>query len=325
MRNSKTVAITAVLFLILSAAFAMSGDGGQQPVKQEKGTEAVQVQQFEKSVQEPLYAQAVQPEGISSGQVEKTGERVTVKDRLGFETGMTKEELGKFKQEYAKEFKKLFPHLRDTAYEWLFDYNLDLSKYEELKKVGIDLKKTIGSLAEARSYKQNTIYSHIVVVGKTVNKINDGRLDYNTLEIETVLKGSEVFSNRFGNTPDSFEYVSLAWSVSETHPVIGVRAIYFLVIPLTDSYRMDKEWIMRIPESTILCLDDGKFLIKEKHYEAYTRDKQYLVSMFKQLEETGKPYNGFISEPCNVVINSINEIVKVLNISEFYKTSLKGR
>jgi hypothetical protein len=67
MKQKKVIA--AILILMLSSGFAMSGDGGQQPEKQEKRNEAVQVQseqaqQVENDVEEAQVAQATKQEEV---------------------------------------------------------------------------------------------------------------------------------------------------------------------------------------------------------------------------------------------------------------------
>jgi hypothetical protein len=237
MKSSKTVAITAVLFLILSTAFAMSGDGGQQPVKQEKGNEAVQVQseqvqQEVKSVQETQNDQSAKPDGTRSDQVEKSGERVTVKDRLGFETGMSKEEHEKFKEEYNILAEKLgITKSSKYGYDTYFDWKVNLTKRKELEAMNVDLNN-IGAPNHAKSHLENCVYSDIVLIGMIYDiTYHEDTAFFKTsfrVHVEEYLKGESLIKD--GSKRISIVNNSPAknFNSSETELNIGDRMVFFL-------------------------------------------------------------------------------------------------
>lgn len=169
MKQNKTILIMAVIFSLLSTAFAMSGDGGQQPVKTEKGNEAVQEQQAGNVVQ------VVEEE---SGQEEKTGVRVTVKDRLGIDTGMTKAELDEFKAQYIKRAEELgienYPSVSPYSY---FEHKINLNAIEELKNLGLFIKKNPFLTDENFAY--NVTHSDMIILGEidSVEYLYDSKED----------------------------------------------------------------------------------------------------------------------------------------------------
>jgi len=195
----------------------------------------------------------------------------------------------------------------------LFDYKIDLTKYDDLKKLGVDLKNA-GSFAESKTYKENSIYSHIIIIGRTVSMESNGMEDINTLEIEYVLKGEEILINKFGRIPKTLEYPSQPNVVGETQPVIGIKAIYFLAYPHPQSKMGKKYWIMRRPASTILSIENGRVAIKESLFNADTE----FLEQYKEMAEEGKA-SSYILESFDEVIEKIVKIVEVNNPKAFYQ------
>ena len=239
-----------------------------------------------------------------------TKNSVTVKDTFGIETGLTKNELEQFKENYFSQFKQ---GTRDAVKYWNYCYKVDLNKYDELKKVGIDLKKA-GSFAESKTYKENTIYSHIIIIGKTISQRKNDYEMINKLEIDSIIKGKNILFNKFGEIPKSLDYPSQPNVVGETQPVIGIKAVYFLAFPHPESRIGKKYWIMRRPESTILCLNDINVLIKESIYNPDSND----YSKYKSLAEEGVS-NKYILDNFNTLISIMKQIIDINDAENFYK------
>ena len=302
MRNSKTIVITAVLFALLSTGFAMSGDGGQQPVKQEKGTEVVQVQQFEKSVQEPLYAQVEQPEETDSGQEGKSGESVTVKDQFGIDTGMTKEELEKFKEEYLKRHKN----------NSLYNAKIDPAKFIELRNLGVEVSKF--GVVTNYIYQNNTLFSDIIIIGKTV-KTERG---LGLLVIEEILKGSDILMNKLGAIPMSIFYGYGAGGRGFTDPVIGERGLYFFAASYALSH--ERPYLQRKAESTTILNISGNIAL---HEDLYNIEKNRLEALKKQAEE-GNKRSTYILKTFDEVVENVKKIIEVNDHKNFYKKTFKA-
>jgi|GEM_PF-5790745 len=132
-KNIIIVAVILVLALFASIN-AMSGDGGNVPEQNEKGTESVQVQS--EQVQQAVKEVQEEP-AVVSVQEEKSDEKVTVKDQLGIDTGMTEKEFEEFKTDFIKKAKEIgLPEGRD-GFNSYFKLKINLNVYEELKNNGV--------------------------------------------------------------------------------------------------------------------------------------------------------------------------------------------
>ena len=103
--------------------------------------------------------------------------------------------MEELKKQYAQKFKKLFPNYRNVANEWYFDSKIDINKSNEFKKYGLGIGDI--PIADGASYKENTLYSDIILIGKVVELITKGN-DFThsyKFEIERVIKGLEVIES----------------------------------------------------------------------------------------------------------------------------------
>lgn len=308
--------ISAALILMLSTViFGMSGDGGNVPVVPKKeavnvtAKDNVPVEQKENVVQSTTYE--------------------TVKDEFGIDTGKTKDELKKFEEDYANLKSKILPMSRSTM---LFDYRIDLNKYDEFKKLGVDLKNS-GAPNEATIYKENALYSDIILVGKTLEEDTIFGYDMFKIEIYEVIKGADIFKEKLNEIPETFHYIGEKDVVGQTDPVIGIKGIYFF--SFAKRINKDRTWVQKRPESTILLLDDNK-AIYEKGYQAHLdaiwyrnaieQNKDLSESKKKAFERWAKANDnkGKIKESFEDVINNIKKIIEVNDSQNFYKKNFKS-
>jgi hypothetical protein len=290
MKSSKVIA--AVLILMLSAAFAMSGDGGQQPVEQEKVSEEVQVQNEQVQQTEQLVL-SKPTEG--SGQAEKSGERVTVKDRFGIDTGMTKEELDEFKAQYIKRAEELgLFRSSKYGYDTYFDWKVNLTKRKELEAMNVDIKD-IGKQNYHQSHYENAVYSDVVLIGEIYDLVYvEDQPFYKSVfkvKVKDVLKGIELIKNEFGNKISILSKNGKTFYSSDTTEMkVGESRLFFL------SYKLGSE------------------------------DKFASRSLSERIIKDGKLYDR---EGKRLIGNLDDEIIKIIKIIEindsknFYKRSYK--
>jgi hypothetical protein len=245
MRNSKTIIIAAVLFLLLSAAFAMSGDGGQQPVKQEKGNEAVQIQS----------EQAQQAE-ISTQQenklLTKNSSNGTYIDKYGYDTGMTEEEFEKFKEDYRVRFNRFRDHD--------FYLKIDFSKKEVWKELGASKESE-----NYKEYKLRALQSSIIIIGKVTSSKVVNNDSFYVFEIEEILKGEEIIIRELGEIPESILYPTL-WGSSDSgfRPIMDRKGVYFFGFSSEGTiWRRYGYWMTNDSQSTVLKLDGGGAITRE--------------------------------------------------------------
>jgi len=317
MKSSKVV--VAVLILILSTVFAMSGDGGQQPAKPEKKTEVTQTQN-EQAQQAPSdekegsdkrvkYAQKECPLLVRTEQIDSKG---MVTDKLGYYTGMTKDELQKFKEDYNKLDKKMFPNTRTTM---LYDAKVDLNRYEELKKLGVDLKRS-GAPTEAKFYKENAIYRDIVVIGKTIGPEKVTGANTFKIEIIEVLKGAEILKYKLGEVPKYFNY----FDPFTPEPIIGKIGMYFWGFA-EDIDINNRRFIQQVTGSTLIMLNDTTVI--------YERLSEYVHR--KPFSPGGKSPAFVYSDDFkkrlswDEVVQNVRDILKVNDTENFYKKIFKVR
>ncbi len=137
MKKNKMIIAVIFTFALLTAVFAMSGGGNNDPAKE--------AQQIKQDTQND---QALQPDQIKSND--------TVKDRLGVDTGMTKEEYEKFKDEYLAYQKKCGIYATDNLYY----HKTNLNAISEFANHNINLNR----LYESCTANDFAIRSEIVAV-----------------------------------------------------------------------------------------------------------------------------------------------------------------
>ncbi|MBN2826936.1 MAG: hypothetical protein JXQ26_03045, partial [Tissierellales bacterium] len=312
----RKVIITAILFSMLSVVFSMSGDGENVPVVQKK--EAVKTS-----------ASVNLPAEQTTVNLAQSTAKETVKDEFGIDTGMDKEKLADFKEKYLKLDKKMFPGVQGTM---LYDFKVDLNKYDELKKLGVDLKES-GSPVESKSYKENAIYSDIILIGTSIEEDQSFGYDMYKIEIQEILKGADIFIEKLGKIPKQIHYIGEKDVAGQTDPVIGVKGMYFF--SNTNKLMKDKPYLHKRPESTVLFFD-GNNAIYEKGYQkhldaiwyrnAAEQDKEMSDSKKKAYERWAKASDsiGKIDESFEDVIVNVRKLLEVNDSKNFYKKTFKA-
>ncbi len=219
MKKNKMISTVIFAFALLTAAFAMSSGGNNEPAK-----DSQQVKQDVKNVQ------TEQPDQAKSNE--------TVKDRTGVDTGMTEEELAKFKAQYLKRAEEL--GIDDNAFyskEFFYENKVNLNSFEALKELGILSAKDSPAMEEKFIY--NIIQADVIVVGNIENveyiyktqEEESGRDVYYRsryhVKVESLQKGSEYYNS----TPKEIAYPSpigkYVWSTGDNQLEIGKKYVLF--------------------------------------------------------------------------------------------------
>ena len=292
----KKVIITAILIAMLSVVFSMSGDGENVPVEQKE----------------------VVTQSIESNTIE------TVKDRLGVDTKMPAETLGKFKEEYLKKEKQMFPLNKTTM---LYNFKIDLNKYDDFLKIGIDLKKS-GNPVESATYKDNTLYSDIIIIGKTLTREKINGADTFKLEIIEVLKGSDILSLKLGNVPKYFNY----FDPLNQEPVLDRKGLYFFDFA-EDINKNTRCWVQQIPASTLLCLDDNSVVyeknFKTLNYTLFYKNNEKTNDKMLKSEEWRKKIDDLYKsvkmyESWDIAVENVKKILELNDAKNFYNKTFKA-
>jgi len=199
--------ISAALIIMLSTVmFGMSGDGGQQPVAPKK--EVVNVSPLES------------PQGENKEIMEQTGlakESATVKDWFGFDTGMTEKEFQEHQEAYIRKYFELHKSnvtlskdlsanqlnsvkksLRDYALS-LYEKRLNLNILNKLERYGIKEKDFfMGGDVEGECFPVSILKSPIILHGKIVSLSDYDKLLTGfvyELNILDILKGKEYYQD----------------------------------------------------------------------------------------------------------------------------------
>ena len=238
--------VAIILMFLLSPIYSMSDDGGNVPVVQKENSsrEVPQIEQQSNLV-------------LDHGAEESSKE--TVKDQLGFDTGMLQEEFDKFKSQYKKKFMELFPNLTESTCEWYFNNKINLNQVNEFEKNGLYLN--ISNIPQGTSYKKNALLSDVIVTGKIVELIqkDDTFVPRYKLEIDQIIHGSEVIETHLGEIPRYIYFVAFLDVSIDRPSLLNKKGIYFLYInPLPN-----KEFIflkrhysnMTIYNDSIVCYE----------------------------------------------------------------------
>jgi hypothetical protein len=296
--KQKLSILLSIIFLM--PIFAMS-DGDSNEISSENKAKHTQ----------KYWPLPVQPEQVDSNGI--------VTDKLGYNTGMTKDELQRFKEDYNKLDKTMFPGTHTTM---LYDAKIDLKKYEELKKLGVDLKNS-GNSSESKNYLENTLYGEIVVVGKTILKEKVNGADTFRIEIFEVLKGAEILKFKLGEVPKFFNYIDLM----NQEPVMDTKGLYFFDFA-QDINKDTRCWVQQITASTLLCLSDNS-IVYEKNFKslnyalyfmnnAATNEK--MIKSEKWRNKIQDLYESVkMNESWDVAISSVRKILEINDAENFYK------
>lgn len=302
-KMNKNKVIVAVIFVLalFATITAMSDDGEQQPVKPEKKTEVTQVQN--EQVQQTGNAVNVVNEEVSGE--EKTGDRVTVKDRLCVDTGMTQAELVKFQAEYYKKAQDIgINEGRYITFKDFFKFKVNLNVADELKKLGLLLTKD--PFIADESFAFNVTNSDIILVG-TIEKIeylysskeeelntDTSRSKY-TVIIEEILKGENCFeakSERIQYLNAIGKYINVS---HEQKQLLNKK--YILFFEVYDPSNIKNSLVLRKKHSSLRIENDG----------LYHEDSNYkFAKSFSEVSQIIEKYN------------------KINNNLEFYKRKYIG-
>ncbi|MBU4485957.1 MAG: hypothetical protein KKD38_03440 [Candidatus Delongbacteria bacterium] len=305
----KIVWIT-IIVLFLTSLYALSGDGGNEPVKEKQ--------------------QVTQPEhSIASETKEQVKSNQTVKDRLGVDTGKTKEELAKFKQDYTLEFKELFPNFRESAKDWFFDNKINLNKIVEFEKNGLYLKNLIDQ--QGTSYQRNTLFSDIILTGKVVELIkrDETFVPRYKFEIEQIINGSEVFKEFLGEIPKYIYFVAFFGVSIEDESFINKKGIYFLEV---EEYTKSNMLFHKLPYSTVMVYNDSLMCYKRDFYKfdtafKYLHGKKKLSQMQIDNNYAEKYLRWF--EECKIgswdgTVEGIRKILEINDSKNFFNRIYKS-
>ncbi len=235
-KNIIIVAVILVLALFASIN-AMSGDGGNVPEQNEKGTESVQVQS--EQVQQAVKEVQEEP-AVVSVQEEKSDEKVTVKDQLGIDTGMTEKEFEEFKTDFIKKAKEIgLPEGRD-GFNSYFKLKINLNVYEELKNNGVDVK--LYGFPTSKSHLEDAVFSDIVLIGEIYNRsyVENKTFfkSFYSVKVIEIFKGEEFIKDEFRNKISVLSKNGKNFfSSDETEMQIGEKRLFFLNYKLGEEDR----------------------------------------------------------------------------------------
>lgn len=301
MKSSK-VLILAIIFALLTSIFAMSDDGGKEPVVEKKEVR-----------------QEVVPAEAKSNK--------TVIDLIGMDTGKNKKKIEEFRQNYRIKYVKLFPKKRKSAYSHYYNYKINLNKIDEFEKSGLDLRET--SIAAGASYKRNTLYSDIIVIGKVVELITKGE-DFTPrykLKIEEIIVGTEVIENFFGEIPEYLYYIAFLGVSMDKESILNKKGLYFLGV---DPYTKVDSLFRKGSYSTVSLYNDS-IVCYERDYHKFDRAFKYMNGEYKLSPAQEKKYKDMYLKrykECNLgsrddVIVGIKKILTINDSKNFYKREYK--
>ena len=187
----KVKMISAALIIMLSTViFGMSGDGGQQPVAPKNEVISVSPQETPQGENKEV------TDGV------KENKMVTVKDQFGVDTGMTAAELEKFRDEYYQ-FAISKNYSSGLYTDRIFYSKINLLEYDKLKNYGIGLKKTM----DICNLYDFIIRSELIIIG-TYESVEISRDMNLTYPVTFKVKVNDIIANE---TEDSTlpEYITL--------------------------------------------------------------------------------------------------------------------
>ena len=182
--------------MLSAVMFGMSGDGGQQPVA------PVNV-----SPQESLQVTLQGDNAGTTEQKESVKESGTEKDQFGIDTGMTKDELEKFKEDYLKYQEKNKIHTGERAYYT----KINILELDKFKKFNINLN----ALLDACSINDYVVRSELIIIGSydgfeidpdkkstfpvtykiKVDEVLSNETEYGSIPTTIVMKGDNIYNH----------------------------------------------------------------------------------------------------------------------------------
>jgi len=324
------ILVALLLMFLFTPIFSMSGDGGQQPVRQlvgDKTDNALDTSFSEKGLQDGYKEE--QPE--LPEQADQANSNKIAKDRNGINTGMTKEELNKFKEDYMKLEKQIYPYYNIS--DWFFNQKIDLNKRNELKKAGVDLNQA-GSFAEAKTYKENALFCDVIITGY-VEKIEElPGITGAKLIIDKVIKGENVLIDKYGKVPGDMYFRVYHQNVIDldNQPLLNKKGLYFINIKHKNAFPL------KIGYSTLIEIEPGKIMY-EKNYDTYLDAKKMENSLLRNSQKEKPAQNPMVDkykrdmkeayeyirfdETWEEVMANIKKVMEINDADNFYKKQFK--
>jgi len=285
----RRVIITAILIAMLSVVFSMSDDGGNVPVISKKETDK-------------------EPTSYVSGQIEQGNGAIpskindTVKDRFGFDTGMTKNDYDLFRTQYLLRAEELgIP--KSPGYvtsENYFDHKVNINAVEELKKLGLFV--TQNPRNENETFGFSITNSDIILIGtvdsveyfhKTKEeewKVSPGlALSRYFVKVDKILKGEEFYKT----VPSKVSYLSPIGkflTISSDYQLkIGQKYILFFQKPKSplENYKND---LSKIKKASLRIVDDRIYI---EYFNEEFKSMKDILSTIDNFNRINDTYNFY--------------------------------
>jgi hypothetical protein len=300
----KRIIVIALLLTMFSIVFAMSGDGGNVPVVPNK-----------ESVNTTTKDNVPVTQNENTAQSGKSNSIETVKDQFGIDTGMKKEELAKFKENYFSFQKKCGIYDKGL----LFYHKINLNAISEFSKNDINLNR----LYESCTANDFVIKSELVVIASFENFSIEKNKDL-TYPVTFNVKIHEVIQNNteYKNIPDNIivkgdnlKNYTFDYFESGLSKMYGNKdEIYILFLSRYNFYYFDESYKEGRSDTKVdkTCFDPFTFT-----YIGYQRKITDNEIIF---DESKYPPVNISLEQLKKNVKTINEINDVRN---FYKRSYK--
>ncbi len=190
MKKNKMIIAVIFTFALLTAVFAMSGSGNNDPSK-----EAQQVKQDSQQIQ------AEQPE-----QPDQTKSNETIKDQYGVDTGMTKDEYEKFKDEY---FQYQKAH-KISRFDRIFNTKINILKAADFRKYQINLDNSL----DMCNLNDFIIRSELIIIG-TYESVEVSENMNLTYPVTYKVKVNEIIANEteYETIPEYITLKGFNWDI----------------------------------------------------------------------------------------------------------------
>ncbi|MDA3884985.1 MAG: hypothetical protein PF638_05260 [Candidatus Delongbacteria bacterium] len=277
--KSRKVLILAIIFALLTSIFAMSDDGRNEPQVEKKEVK-----------------QGITKANQSETQAKETKSNETVKDRLGFDTGMTKEEIIEFETNYYNRCKELgIQKDHFVAPGSYFKYKINLNAIDKMKNLGLFLKKDPNNLEEDFAFF--VTHSDLIVIGtiedieyffKTEEEESNakGARSVYTVKVENILKGENLFEVipnqiKYYNSTGKFIITS-----NDRRQNLNGKYIFFFQL-----YDGKIENLFRIRNSSLIIKDEEAFSVFSKNKPL--RSVNEIVSIVEKYNEISNPIDFY--------------------------------
>jgi len=298
----KRFIVTALLIALLSVVFSMSGDGGNVPV----------VKNESENVDNQVADNTNNDKNVP---VVNTG---TVKDQFGIDTGMTKEELEKFKEDYLKYQEKNKIHTGERAYFT----KINILEIDKFKKFNINLN----TLLDECSINDYVVRSELIIIGSYEGfEIDPDKKS--TFPVTYKIKVDEVLSNET-------EYSSIPSTIVVKGDNIYNHSIESLSELLKKEHSKNRRYVMFFTRYDFYYF---KKSYEEKRRKTYVKDECFDPYVFTYLSFARReikdnkiaqdPYKSDFDEDNWLELDDLKrniiEISKINDRENFYKRSYK--